>query len=121
MSFSFSSASAGTSSRRDVLGIGGGDVHRDLLDERGELIRARDEVRFAVHLDEHADLAAHVDVAADRALAGRAAGLLRRRGETPLAQEGRGGLDVAIGFGEGGFAFHEAGAGEIAQLLDELC
>ena len=86
-----------------------------------ELIGARNEVGLAVHFHEDADLAAHVDVAADRALAGRAAGLLRRRREAALAQQGGGRFEVAVRFGQRGFAFHEAGAGHVAKFLHELC
>ena len=73
----------------DVPRIGGRDVQRQLLHERLEVVGARDEVGLAVHLDEHADLAAHVDVAADDALARGAARALGGRGEPLLAQQRR--------------------------------
>ncbi len=69
--------------------VGRGDLQREFLDEGLEVVGARDEVGLAVHLDEHADLAAQVDVGADQALAGGAAGLLRRLREAALAQDGR--------------------------------
>jgi hypothetical protein len=69
------------------LRVGGGDVHRDLLDEVLEVVGARHEVRLAVDLDEHADAAAHVDVAADDALRRGASGALGGLGEAALAQQ----------------------------------
>jgi hypothetical protein len=47
-------------------------VHRDVLEQLLEVLGARDEVRLAVELDEHADLAAGVDVVADCAFVGGA-------------------------------------------------
>ena len=64
-----STISAGMSSRRHRQRVRRGDVHREVAHQRLELLGARHEVRLAVHLHQHADLAAHVDVAADRALA----------------------------------------------------
>jgi hypothetical protein len=42
-------------------------VHRDALDQRLEVVRARDEVGLAVDLDQDADAAARVDVRLDEA------------------------------------------------------
>ena len=61
----------------------GRDVQRHLAGERLEVLVARDEVGVAVDLDEHADLAAGVDVGRDGALGGLAVadlhGLVARR------------------------------------------
>ena len=86
ISFSFSTTSGGTSSRCRKSGLLGGDVHRDVLHEGLEELVARDEVGLAVDLHQDADLAAEVDVAAHRALGGRAGCLLGRRREPLLAQ-----------------------------------
>jgi hypothetical protein len=56
----------------------GGDVHRDVAHQLLEGVVARHEVGLAVHLHQHADLATHVDVAADRALARLARSALGR-------------------------------------------
>ena len=83
----------------DVQRRQAGDLDREVADELLELVGARDEVRLAVDLDEHADAAAGVDVARDEALAGVAAGLLGGRGEAPLAQQRGRLLEVAVGLG----------------------
>ena len=57
-------------------GAGGSHVHGDFPHERLEVVRAGHEVRFAVHLDEDAHLAAGVDVLTDHALGGRTPGPL---------------------------------------------
>ncbi len=98
---------------------GGGDLQGDFLEQRLEVVGARDEVRLAVELDEHADLAAHVDVGADEAFARGPARLLGGLGEPALAQNRRGLLEVAVGFLQGGLALHHAGAGLVAQLFDQ--
>ena len=91
------------------------------FDELLEVVGARDEVGLAVHLDEHADLAAHVDVVADQPLGGRAAGLLGRLREPALAQERRRLLEVAVGLGQRRLALHHARAGRVAELLHHRC
>src|SRR5882757_2092088 len=42
----------------DVAGVGGCDVHRDVLEQLLEVLGAGDEVALAIELDQHADLAA---------------------------------------------------------------
>ena len=74
-----SSTAAGMRVDVDVLRAQAGDLDRQVLDELLELLGAGDEVGLAVDLDEHADPAAGVDVAADEALADVAVGPLRRR------------------------------------------
>src|SRR3954454_18352498 len=90
---------------------GGGDVHRDLAGERLEVLVAGHEVGVAVDLDEHADLAVGVDVGGDRALGGLAAAHLERLVAQPHAQQLGGGVDVAVGLGQGVLALHHARAG----------
>ena len=75
------------------------DLDGQVLDELLELLVAGDEVRLAVDLDERAEPAARVDVGADQALAGVAAGLLGRLGDAALAQQRGGLLEVAVRFG----------------------
>src|SRR5581483_522388 len=64
-----------------------GDVLGDLLGEIRELGVARDEVRLAVELHDHAEFAVVVDVAADEALAGDLAGPLLGLDRTTRPQE----------------------------------
>src|SRR5512144_542753 len=65
----------------NVARVGGRDLHRQLLHQVLEVVGARDEVGLAVHLDEHADLAAGMDVRRDDAVGGGAAGALRGSGQ----------------------------------------
>src|SRR5689334_11368651 len=69
----------------DVAGIGRSDVHRDVLEQLLKILGAGDKVGFAIQFDEHADLAAGVNVGADRALIGRASSLLLRGGDAALS------------------------------------
>ena len=83
-------------------------------------VGAGHEIGLAVDLDQHADLAAAVDVRADGALGGHPAGLLGRRGETLLAQRVDRLLHVALALVEGVLAIHHSGAGALPELLDHL-
>src|SRR5712664_1850053 len=112
--------------REDALGnvftaqparIAPGDLHGDVLHQRLELLVAGREVRLAVDLDQHADLAAQVDVRPHRALCGAAAGLLPRRGQALLPQPGDRLLDVAARLQQGLLAVHHPRAGLLAQVL----
>src|SRR5205085_11001704 len=94
---------------------------RDLARERLEVFIARDEVRLAVDLEEHADAAGAVDVRDDRALGRLAAGLLGRLRETLRAQIVDRLVHVAGDFGQRLLAVRHAGAGALAQVLDERC
>src|SRR6185503_817012 len=97
------------------------DLHRDVAGERLEVLVARDEVGLAVDLDEHADAAARVDVRDDGAFGGLTAGLLRRLRETLRAQVVDRLVHVTRDFGERLLAVRHAGAGALAQILDERC
>src|SRR5205807_8023826 len=55
---------------RNVRGVRRGDLHREILDELLERVGLRDEVRLAIHLDEHAELGPWVDIRPDDALLG---------------------------------------------------
>src|SRR5690606_14494690 len=100
-------------------GVGRGHLQGDLLQERLEVLGARDEVGLAVEFDEHADLAPGVDVGANQSFTGGAAGLLRRLRQATLAENRDGIVEVAIGLLERSLALHHAGTGQIAELLDE--
>src|SRR5712691_833429 len=100
-----------------VLGIAPGDVHGEVLHQRLELLVPRGEVGLAVHFDQHAHLAAHVDVRADGALGRRAPGLLLCGREPLLAQPVDGLLQVATGFLQRLLAVHHPRAGLLAQVL----
>ena len=105
---------------RDVGRIGRGDLQAHVAAERLELLVAGDEVRLAIHLEEHADLAADVDVAFDQAFLRGAGGKLVDLAAQLLAQERDRLLRVAVGLGESLFAVEQAGAGLFAQVADHL-
>ena len=105
----------------DVLRVGRRHVHRDFLHELLEALGAGHEVGLAVHFHEHADLAAHVDVAADHALRRVPAGALGGLGQAALAQHRDRLVHVAAALGEGGLAFHHARAGLLPEGLHLFC
>ena len=104
----------------DEAGVDRGDVHGDVLEELLEVIGAGYEIAFAVELDEHADLAAGVDVGADGAFVGGAAGLLGSRRHAALAQHDEGFFHVALGFLQGLEAVAHGRAGFFAEFFDLL-
>ena len=81
---------------------------------------ARDEIRLAVHLHQHAHLALQVDVRGHDAFLGSARAFAFGLGDALLAQDRLGFFEVAAGFGQGAFAVHHARVGFVAQGLDEL-
>ena len=92
---------------------------RQLVDERAEVVVLGDEVGLRVDL-EH-DVAARLLVAAnhDATLGRDARGLLVGLRGTGLAQPLGREIDVALGFDQRFLAFHHAGAGALAQFLDQ--
>ena len=71
----------------DVDRARGRDVHGDFLRQRLEVRRPRDEVGFAVHFDQHRDLAAKVHVVPDDPVLGDAAGALGGLRQAFLSQD----------------------------------
>ena len=57
------------------------------MDKAAKIVGAGDEIGFAVDFDQHADLAAGVDVSVNQAFGGDAARLLGRGREAALAQD----------------------------------
>src|ERR1022692_1617764 len=104
----------------DVLGVGGGDVHGDILHQFLESGGARHEIGLTVDFHQHAKLAAGMDVAADQALFGDPRGLLVGGGDATLPQNDFRVADVAVGLHQGALAVHHAGAGAVTELLYEL-
>src|SRR3954447_1895009 len=105
----------------DVEGVGGGHVQRHLPGEVLERLGAGHEVGLAVDLDQHADLAAGVDVARHHALGGGAPTALGGRGLPLDAQDLDRLVDVAARLLQGGLRVHDAGARAVAQGLHVLC
>jgi hypothetical protein len=96
------------------------DVQRDVLHEILEPVRLGDEVGLAVDLEQDADLAAGVDVAVHHAFGRRAAGLLGGLRDALGAEPVDRLLGVPAVLGEGLLAVEDAGAGTLAQVLDDL-
>src|SRR2546426_6000876 len=94
-------------------------LHRQVLHELLELGGLGHEVRLAVDLDQDADFAPRMDVGADRAVRGRAGGLLRRLGEPPLAQQTERAVEVAGRLAERLLAVEEPRPRLLPELLDE--
>jgi hypothetical protein len=91
-------------------------LHGDLTQKALKLRGLGDEVGFAVEFNHHADLAASVDIGANRAFRRDPARPFCGLRDTFLAQPHDGPFKVARGFGECLFAIHYARAGLVAQL-----
>jgi hypothetical protein len=92
---------------------------RDGVGEADEIDVLGDEVGFGVDFDQHR-LAARLGDG-DAAFRGNAAGFLVGLGQARLAQEFHRGVDVAAVLAQRLLAFHHAGAGPLAQFLDQGC
>src|SRR5215467_1680328 len=97
-----------------------GNLHPEILHQLLEGLGARDEVRFAVHLDEYAQLGAVVDVGPDDALTGIPVGALAGLSESLLPEELDGRFEIALRRLERLLAVHHAGAGPVAEVLHQL-
>src|SRR5712692_10259335 len=106
---------------RDEARLGGGDMHRQILHQSLEVPGARHEIGLAVHLDQHPDAPARMDVGADRALGRRLGGALGRRRLAALPEDLVSGLEVAPGLDEGRLAIHHRSAATLAELLHLRC
>ena len=103
-----------------VARIAGRNVHRDVVHQLLEIIRACHEIALAVHLDQHANLAAGVNVAPHRSFTGHARRLLRRHRDTLLAKNYDCLLHVSLGFGQSLLAIHHRGPSLLPEIL-HLC
>ena len=89
----------------------------DRAHERLEQLVARDEIGLGIDLDDGAGGAARRDP--DKPFGGDAPGLLGGGGKPLLAQPIDRGLDIAAALAERALAIHHAGAGLLAQFLDQ--
>ena len=112
---------AGEMRRLDLLdrAVGHKRDLRDLAGERLELLVARDEIGFRIHLDDRGLVSRRLD--RDQAFRRDAAGLLGGLGEPLLAQPVDRPFQVAVRFAERGLAVHHARAGLVAELFDHAC
>src|SRR5262249_17451163 len=104
----------------DVARARGRHLHRQVAHQLLELVRLGDEVGLAVDLDQHADLAARVDVGPDRPVGGDAGGPFGRLRESLLAQEPERLVEIALRLAERFLTIEEPGARLLAQLLHEV-
>src|SRR6478736_4099079 len=102
----------------DIGRAGGGDLEADVLAERLEVVGLGDEVRLAVDLDEHADLAADVDVGMHQAFLRRARGELVDLVAELLAEDRDRLLRVALGLIEGLLDVEQTSPGLFPELAD---
>ncbi len=105
---------------RHVGRIGGRHLHGQVLDELLEVRRARDEVRLAVHLEEHADLAPRVDVGRHHAVARLPMSLLGGVRQPLLPEVLDGALQVSLGGIQRRLAIHHAGPRALTKVLDQF-
>ena len=94
--------------------------HGSKLDQLAEALVASHKVRLAVHFQQHAKLAAVVNVAGDAAFLGGAQGFLPGDGDAFLAKDLLGFGEIAAGLLQRLFAVHHAGAGLFAKGFDEF-
>ena len=112
--------------RRHVFGlhiarIARRDVHRDVLEQLLEVLGARHEVALAVDFDQHADLAAGMDVGAHCAFVGGAGRLLLCRGHAALAQHNECVFDISLCLLQSLQAVAHRRARLLAEILYQLC
>ena len=98
---------------------GGGDQGvSDAANESLEVIVLGNEVGLAVDFEQEAGFAASRDACGDGAFVGFAVSFFGSFGNAFFAQQGDGGIDVAIGFFERAFAVHHARVGFVAEFFN---
>src|SRR6266571_3993912 len=105
----------------DVASVERGDVHGHVVAQALEIFGSRNEVRFAIHFDDHADFPAGMNVMADQALGGLARRLLLSRGLSFFPEHIDRGFHIAARLDQRGTAVGESRAGALAQVLHHLC
>ena len=95
-------------------------MERQVFDQGLERIGLGDKVCYAVHFNQHRNLAVEMDVAVDEPLGGVPAGELLALGDATFPQEIDRLLDVPVGLLERLLAVHHARAGAIPKLGDFL-
>jgi hypothetical protein len=88
----------------------------DLVTECFETFVARDKVGFAIDFSQDADFGAGLDELGDQAVFGVTRCFFSSGGDTFFAEEIDGGFNVAGGFDQCLFAFHQTCAGDFAQF-----
>jgi hypothetical protein len=103
---------------RDIARLSCGDVHSNVLNELLKLITTRHKVGLAVYFNQHAHLAAHVNVKTDNPFGSDAALSLSCRSQTTLAQDINGPLFISFCLNKCVLTLHHPGTGLFAKLLD---
>src|SRR6185312_9118912 len=86
---------------RNIARLSRRDVHRQVFNKLLKFVAARYKVGFAIHFDQHADLATHVNIRADYAFRGNASLFLLGGRQATFAQYLDGAIFIAFGFGDG--------------------
>ena len=102
------------------LRIGRRNMHSDIVDQLLKVIGSRNEIGFAVHLHQHAEFAAGVNIGADGTLVRRAGRLLLGDRYAPLSQDELSLREVALGFFQGRLAIHDSRSAALAKLFDHF-
>ena len=100
----------------EVSGGVPGNLLGQLVAEAAELFVLADEVSLAIDFEQDPNLGAGDDVLGDDSFVGGAVGLLRCAGNAFLAKPVHGEVEVALVFGEGFLAVHQARSGHFAEL-----
>ena len=104
----------------DGARIGRRDLHRDVFHQGLEIRALGEEVSLAIDLDQHAELAARMNVGPDRAFRSDAARALGGRGDAFLTQPYGGLFEVTLALGQRLFAIHYTRAGLLPQLSYDI-
>ena len=92
----------------------------DVFNKLAEGVIAGDKVSFAVEFDEHAELAAVVNVAGDAAFVGGAFRFFTGDRDALFTKDDLGFSGVTVGFNKSLLAIHHSRAGFFAQGFNDL-
>ena len=96
----------------------GRDVERDVFDETTEIFVFRDEIGFAIHFHQNADLALQMNVRSNDAFLGRTRRLLTRTRDPFGSQNRLCFRKISLCLGQGAFAVHHARVCFFAELFN---
>src|ERR1700693_4795989 len=101
----------------DELWVRGRHLHGQILHQILEIVGPGNEVGLAVHLHQHAQLRAGMDITAYDALPCSTRRLLRCRSDSVLTENDFRFRQIALGLDQGFLALHHARAGSVAELF----
>jgi hypothetical protein len=92
-------------------------VHGDIVHQFSEVVGASYKIAFAIHLNQHTDLASCVDVAGDGTFTGDTGSFLLSDGGAALTKNDDGLFHIALGLGQGLLTVHHGRSGAFAELF----